>query len=61
MSLWRDPALPAPFYPDVLDDLFPAAMQLADEYSDLTTEFDDFMDRNGKHVWWGLTQAQKDD
>ena len=34
--------MPSPFYPDVLDDLFPSAMQLADEYSDLTAEFDDF-------------------
>ena len=43
MSLWLDPALPSPFYPDVLDDLFPSALALASEYSDLTSEFDDFM------------------
>ena len=43
MSLWLDPALHSPFYPDVLDDLFPSALALASEYSDLTSEFDAFM------------------
>ena len=43
MSLWLDPAMPSPFYPDVLDDLFPSALELASEYSDLTSEFDAFM------------------
>ena len=33
----------AAFYPDVLDDLFLSALALASEYSDLTSEFDDFM------------------
>ena len=29
MNLWLDPRLPTPFYPDVLDDIFPEATELA--------------------------------
>ena len=43
MSLWLDPTLPVPYYPDVLDDLFPKALELASEYSDLTSEFDSYI------------------
>ena len=41
MKLWLDLSLPTRYYPDVLDDIFPVAMELASEFSDLTTDFDD--------------------
>ena len=31
-------------YPDILDDLFTPALELAKEFQDLTADFDDFME-----------------
>ena len=42
-SLCLDPLLPLPIYPDVLDDLFTPALELAKEFQDLTADFDVFM------------------
>ena len=43
MRLWLDPNLPTPYYPDVLDDMFPIAIKLASEFSDLIADFDNYM------------------
>ena len=58
-SMWLDPALPAPYYPDVLDDVFPTALELASEYSDLTSEFDLFMGPDWKHCLVGPDPGAK--
>ena len=42
-ALWLDPSLPLPMYPDILDDLFTPALELAQEFKDLTVDFDKFM------------------
>ena len=43
IALWLDPGLPLPMYPDILDDLFTPALELAHEFKDLTVDFDNFM------------------
>ena len=41
MHLWEDQSLPAPFSPDVIDDLFGKALVIANDFQDLVQEFDD--------------------
>ena len=40
ISNWSNNSLAAPFHPDVLDDLWPQFGELAEEFKDLTEEFD---------------------
>ena len=67
MNLWLDPSLPTPFYPDVLDDIFPEATKLASEFSDFSSGFDSFMGPTWQHsrigpdpgAKWRLNRAQR--
>ena len=40
--------MPAPYYPDVLDHIFPLAMDLASEFSDSISDFDSCMGPNSE-------------
>ena len=52
-ALWLDPSLPLPMYPDILDDLFTPALELAQEFKDLTIDFDNFMGTSWTHTLVG--------
>ena len=43
MGMWQDKELAAPYHPDILDDICPLAQKIAEEFQDLTEEFDLFL------------------